>query len=158
MVLNFMATVSVLQVKVCLHILHILSYKIYFFSIRSTLTNLTISETGHKMIWSGEAMVEVISGVWFPTAAFGASWTNGWVESVLVAVQGFAKPWTKLWEGCSVASGKGFFHWVHSRRLGLDDGVRRLGANRFLDCLGMFFFLLITFQLWGNSNNLLIRV
>ena len=40
----------------------------------------------------GEAMEEVIGGVWFPTAAFGASWIDGWIESVLVAVQGFAKP------------------------------------------------------------------
>ena len=40
----------------------------------------------------GEAMEEVIGGVWFPTAAFGASWIYGWVDQVLVAVQGFAKP------------------------------------------------------------------
>ena len=49
-----------------------------------------------------------------------------------------------------MASGKGFFHWVHSRRSGLDDGVRRLGANRFLDCLGMNFFVdLFGFVYWG---------
>ena len=36
----------------------------------------------------GEAMEEVIGGVWFPTGAFGASWIDGWIESVLVAVQG----------------------------------------------------------------------
>ena len=39
-----------------------------------------------------EAMEEIINGAWFPTAAFGASWIYGWVESVLVAVRGFAKP------------------------------------------------------------------
>ena len=32
----------------------------------------------------GEAMEEMICGVWFPTAAFRASWINGRVESVLV--------------------------------------------------------------------------
>ena len=42
----------------------------------------------------GEAMEEVISGVRFPTAAFRASWTYGWVESVLVVTKSFheAKP------------------------------------------------------------------
>ena len=39
----------------------------------------------------GEAMKKVISGVWFPTAVFGASWIDGCVEFILVVVQGFAK-------------------------------------------------------------------
>ena len=40
----------------------------------------------------GEAMEEVISGVWDPTAAIGSSWIDGWFESILVALQGFVKP------------------------------------------------------------------
>jgi len=40
----------------------------------------------------GETMENMIGGVWFPTAAFGAIWIDGWVESVLVDVQGFSKP------------------------------------------------------------------
>ena len=44
-----------------------------------------------KLRRMGEAMEEVICGVWFPTAAFGASWIYGWFESILVAVEGFAK-------------------------------------------------------------------
>jgi len=36
-----------------------------------------------------------------------------------------------------VASGKGSFHRVHGRRLGLDDKVWWLGADRFLDCPGV---------------------
>ena len=40
----------------------------------------------------GNATEEMICGVWIPTAAFGASWIYSWVESVLVAGQGFKKP------------------------------------------------------------------
>ena len=40
----------------------------------------------------GEAVEKMISCEWFPTAAFGANWIDEWVESILVAVQGFAKP------------------------------------------------------------------
>ena len=40
----------------------------------------------------GEAMEEMICGVWFPTAAFRASRIDGWIESILVAIQGFAIP------------------------------------------------------------------
>ena len=36
-------------------------------------------------------------------------------------------------------SGKGLFHWVHCRRLVLNDEVLRLGANRLLDSLGVNF-------------------
>ena len=39
----------------------------------------------------GEAM-EMVCGVWFPTATFGTGRINGWIESVLIAVQGFAIP------------------------------------------------------------------
>ena len=39
----------------------------------------------------GEAMEEVIGGVWFPTTAFRASLIDGWIESILIAVQCFAK-------------------------------------------------------------------
>ena len=37
-------------------------------------------------------------------------------------------------------SGKGSFHWVRSRRLGLDDEAWWLGATRFMDYLGVIFF------------------
>ena len=42
-----------------------------------------------------------------------------------------------------------FFHWVHSKRLCLNDGVLRLGANRFLDYLGVYFlvYLLVSVYL-----------
>ena len=45
-----------------------------------------------KLRRMGEAMEEVIGGVWCPIAAFGASWINGLIESILIAVQGFVKP------------------------------------------------------------------
>ena len=40
----------------------------------------------------GEATEEVVGGVGFPTAAFGAGWIYCWVDTVLIAVQGFAVP------------------------------------------------------------------
>ena len=47
-------------------------------------------------------------------------------------------------------SGKGCFHRVYSRRLGLDDVVLRLGANRFLDCLDVNLFVyLFIFVYWS---------
>ena len=39
-----------------------------------------------------EATGEMIGGVWFPTAVFRASWIDGWIEYILLAVQGFAIP------------------------------------------------------------------
>ena len=62
-----------------------------------------------KLRRKGEAMEKMICGVWFPTAAFGASQIEKGVWSIFVAFRGFAKPRTKLGEGCSVDSGKGFF-------------------------------------------------
>ena len=45
-----------------------------------------------KLRRMGDTMEEMIGGVWFPTAALGASWIDGWIESILVAVKGFTIP------------------------------------------------------------------
>ena len=45
----------------------------------------------------GEAIEETICDVWFATAAFEASFINGWVESILVTVQDFVWWLTMLW-------------------------------------------------------------
>ena len=50
-----------------------------------------------------------------------------------------------------MASKKDFFHWVHNRRLGLDDWLWWLGANRLLDCWGVNFFVyLLVFIFWSS--------
>lgn len=41
----------------------------------------------------GEASEEMIGGELFPTASIGASWIDGWIESVLVPVQGDGGRW-----------------------------------------------------------------
>ena len=40
----------------------------------------------------GAGLGKMIGGVWFPTAAFTVRWVDGRVESIMVTVQGFAKP------------------------------------------------------------------
>ena len=40
----------------------------------------------------GEAKEKITCCVWYPTATFGVSWIDGWVESMLVADQGIEIP------------------------------------------------------------------
>ena len=62
-----------------------------------------------KLRRMGEAMEEVISVLWFLTAAFGASWVDEWVESFFGSSSGPCKTLNEVVRGLFCGLLEGFF-------------------------------------------------